>query len=47
MENAAKAAPDDGYTLRFANSTQLVSNPAMDSKCPYNVFRDYASVALG
>ena len=41
----AKAAPD-GYTLLFANSTQLASNPAMAGKLPYDVFRDYAPVSL-
>ena len=45
MEIAAKAAPD-GYTLLFANSTQLASNPAMAGKLPYDVFRDYAPVSL-
>jgi tripartite-type tricarboxylate transporter receptor subunit TctC len=41
----AKAAAD-GYTVLFANSTQLASNPAMNAKLPYDVFRDYAPVAL-
>ena len=45
MEIAAKAAPD-GYTVLFANSTQLASNPAMSARLPYDVFRDYAPVAL-
>ncbi len=45
MEIAARAAPD-GYTLLFANSTQLASNPAMAGRLPYDVFRDYAPVSL-
>jgi tripartite-type tricarboxylate transporter receptor subunit TctC len=45
MEIVAKAAAD-GYTVLFANSTQLASNPAMNAKLPYDVFRDYAPVAL-
>jgi tripartite-type tricarboxylate transporter receptor subunit TctC len=45
MELVAKAAPD-GYTLLFANSTQLASNPAMAGKLPYDVFRDYTPVSL-
>jgi tripartite-type tricarboxylate transporter receptor subunit TctC len=45
MEIAARAAPD-GYTLLFANSTQLASNPAMAARVPYDVFRDYAPVSL-
>jgi tripartite-type tricarboxylate transporter receptor subunit TctC len=45
MELAAKA-PADGYTVLFANSTQLASNPAMVRKLPYDVFKDYAPVTL-
>ncbi len=45
MELAAKA-PADGYTLLFANSTQLAANPAFTPKLPYDVARDYAPVTL-
>jgi tripartite-type tricarboxylate transporter receptor subunit TctC len=39
-------APADGYTVLFANSTQLAINPAMSRKQPYDVFRNYAPVSL-
>ena len=42
----AAAAPPDGYTVLFANSTQLASNPAMTSGLPYDVFRNYHAVCL-
>lgn len=42
----AASAPADGYTVLFANSTQLASNPAMTSELPYNVFKDYVAVCL-
>lgn len=45
MELAAKASPD-GYTILFANSTQLAINPAMSRKLPYDVFKDYLPVSL-
>jgi tripartite-type tricarboxylate transporter receptor subunit TctC len=45
MELAARA-PNDGYTVLFANSTQLAINPAMSQKLPYDVFRDYTPVSL-
>ena len=45
MEIAARA-PADGYTVLFANSTQLAINPAMSRKLPYDVFRNYAPVSL-
>lgn len=45
MELAGRASAD-GYTVLFANSTQLASNPAMTRKLPYDVFRDYAPVSL-
>jgi tripartite-type tricarboxylate transporter receptor subunit TctC len=45
MELVARAAPD-GYTVLFANSTQLASNPALNAQLPYNVFRDYTPAAL-
>ena len=43
-EAAANAAPD-GYTLFFANSS-LVINPALYSKLPFNVERDFAPITL-
>ncbi len=45
MELAARASAD-GYTVLFANSTQLAINPAMSGKLPYDVFRDYQPVSL-
>ncbi len=45
MELVARAAPD-GYTVLFANSTQLASNPALNAQLPYDVFRDYTPAAL-
>jgi tripartite-type tricarboxylate transporter receptor subunit TctC len=45
MELAAKASPD-GYTILFANSTQLAINPAMSRSLPYDVFKDYLPVSL-
>jgi tripartite-type tricarboxylate transporter receptor subunit TctC len=45
MELAAKAPPD-GYTVLFANSTQLAANPALTPTITYDVFRDYAPVSL-
>ncbi len=42
----AAAAPADGYTVLFANSTQLASNPAMAPALPYDVFKDYIAVCL-
>ncbi len=42
----AAAAPADGYTVLFANSTQLASNPAMAASLPYDVFKDYIAVCL-
>lgn len=45
MELVARAAPD-GYTVLFANSTQLASNPALNARLPYDVFRDYTPAAL-
>ncbi len=45
MELVAPAAAD-GYTVLFANSTQLASNPALNAQLPYDVFRDYTPAAL-
>lgn len=45
MELAAKA-PADGYTVLFANSTQLAANPAFTPKLPYDVARGYAPITL-
>ncbi len=45
MELAAKA-PADGYTVLFANSTQLAANPAFTPKLPYDVARDYSPITL-
>ncbi|MBL6455998.1 tripartite tricarboxylate transporter substrate binding protein [Belnapia sp. T6] len=45
MEMIAKAAPD-GYTLGMASSGPLSINPAVMSRLPYDVQRDFAPVAL-
>jgi tripartite-type tricarboxylate transporter receptor subunit TctC len=45
MELGAKAAPD-GYTLTSAPNGNLVVNPHMYAKLPYDVFRDFAPVSL-
>ena len=45
MEMIAKAAPD-GYTLGMASSGPLSINPAVMSRLPYDVERDFAPVAL-
>jgi tripartite-type tricarboxylate transporter receptor subunit TctC len=45
MELGAKA-PADGYTLLSAPNGNLVVNPHMYSKLPYDVFRDLAPVTL-
>lgn len=42
---AAKAAPD-GYTLFFATSAALVTNPFLIKSLPYNSERDFAPVSL-
>lgn len=39
------AAPADGYTLFFANSS-LAINPSLYSKLPFDVLRDFAPVTL-
>ena len=43
-ENLAKSAPD-GYTMGFATSN-LVVNPALFEKLPYDALRDLAPVVL-
>jgi tripartite-type tricarboxylate transporter receptor subunit TctC len=45
MELGAKA-PADGYTLLSAPNGNLVVNPHMYAKLPYDVFRDLAPVTL-
>ena len=45
MELIAKATPD-GYTLGMASSGPLSINPAVMSRLPYDVERDFAPVAL-
>ena len=42
---AARAAPD-GYTLFFATSAALVTNPYMMKNLPYNPVKDFAPIAL-
>jgi tripartite-type tricarboxylate transporter receptor subunit TctC len=42
---AARATPD-GYTLFFATSAALVTNPYMMKNLPYNPAKDYAPIAL-
>ena len=46
MTLAANAAAD-GYTLLFANSTQLAALPAVKRKLPYDVFKQYSPVGSG
>lgn len=38
-------SPADGYTLLFTNDTTFVANPVLFKQLPYNVQRDFASVA--
>lgn len=42
---AAHAAPD-GYTLFFATSAALVTNPYMVKNLPYNPVKDFVPIAL-
>jgi tripartite-type tricarboxylate transporter receptor subunit TctC len=44
-ETAARATPD-GYTLLLATSSGLIVNPLLNSKLPYDPFRDFAPVSL-
>ena len=45
MELGSKAAAD-GYTLTSAPNGNLVVNPHMYAKLPYDVFRDFAPISL-
>jgi tripartite-type tricarboxylate transporter receptor subunit TctC len=40
-----KAAPPDGYTLMFTNSTTMVQNKALFRKLPYDPDKDFALIA--
>src|ERR1700682_5630684 len=40
-----KAAPPDGYTLMFTNSTTMVQNKLLFKKLPYDPDKDFALVA--
>ena len=42
----AARAPADGYTLLLATITTLAVNPALKSKLPYDVQRDFAPVSM-
>ncbi|MDB5600147.1 MAG: Tripartite-type tricarboxylate transporter, receptor component TctC [Xanthobacteraceae bacterium] len=44
--NAAARATPDGYTLFFATSAALVTNPYMMKNLPYNSAKDFAPIAL-
>lgn len=45
MEMAAKAPPD-GYTIMLALTSQLVINPSLFAKLPYDPVKDYAPITL-
>ena len=45
MEMAAKAPPD-GYTIMLALTSQLVINPSLFEKLPYDPMKDYAPIML-
>lgn len=45
-ESVARSAPD-GYTLMFSASGAMVITPHLNSKLPYEPFRDFAPIALG
>jgi tripartite-type tricarboxylate transporter receptor subunit TctC len=45
IEIAAKA-PADGYTLLVATNGELVMNPSLYPKLPYDVFRDFVPVSV-
>jgi len=45
MEMAAKAPPD-GYTIMLALTSQLVINPSLFDKLPYDPVKDYAPITL-
>src|SRR5258708_263870 len=40
-----KAAPPDGYTLMFTNSTTMVQNKVLFKKLPYDPDKDFALIA--
>src|SRR5258708_26876975 len=41
-----KAAPPDGYTLMFTNSTTMVQNKVLFKKLPYDPDKDFALIAF-
>lgn len=45
-EAVARSAPD-GYTLMFSASGAMVITPHLNSKLPYEPFRDFSPIALG
>jgi len=45
MQHVA-SAPPDGHTISLTLSSQLVVNPALYSKIPYDSLRDFAPIAL-
>ena len=45
-ESVARSAPD-GYTVMFSASGAMVITPHLNSKLPYDPFRDFAPIALG
>ena len=45
-ESVARAAPD-GYTVMFSASGAMVITPHLNTRLPYDTFRDFAPVALG
>jgi tripartite-type tricarboxylate transporter receptor subunit TctC len=44
---AVARSPADGYTLVFSASGAMVITPHLNSRLPYDPFRDFAPVALG
>lgn len=44
--DAVAKAPADGYTLGLGTSSQLVMNPALSPKLPFDVDRDLAMIGL-
>ncbi len=45
VQIVAKAAPD-GYTLLLTSSSNFAFGPAVESKLPYDPYRDFAPIAL-
>ena len=45
-ESVARSAPD-GYTLMFSASGAMVITPHLNSKLPYDTFRDFMPISLG